>query len=343
MANGNYEIGEFGYGVRPNYAVSGQQPVQYSPRLLGDVNFRGGLDSDQFEKSSGGSALGTIATTTALGAAAAGATGFTLMSNPIEVVKDAETGETSLKVKEGFWNTFDKVKYQNTLEQLTYDAKSEALKEFAVNPEQYAAVEKLAKAENLESLSEEVRNSLPKEIQTPEAAQELVTKAEPKLQAIDTKKIVEEAQRQFRIDSAELSMNRVKNYETLIERLKELKPEATQEEIKAFLEENKSLFTIKDEAALAKHLEKMAELNQAELLETVQEAQQANADRLAAYTDGILENVDKKTGKLLEEASESTKKLFGEFKISQLKRYGKIGALAGLGIGSILALTKRNS
>ena len=213
-------------------------------------------------------------------------------------------------------------------------AKAEALSEFNVTPSQYEAVEKLAKAKDLESLSEEVRNALPKEIQTPEAAKELVAKAKPKLEAIDMAKITEDVDREFKASSIQKSIDRVKNFTTLEERIKTLKPDATAEEIKAFLEENKSLLGIKDEAKLAKELEFLGEYNQAQLLEEIQEMKAVNAERVATHTESVLKNVEKESGKLVEGAEKEMTKLFGKFKIAQLQKYGIWGA----GIGATLGL-----
>ena len=328
MTNDNYDVSNLNARCMQGYGVRNSQAAQYNPRLLGDVNFRGELAQDQFERSSG-SGLGTLVTSAALGGAAGAATGFTLLGNPIEKGKDGE-----LKVKEAFWKTYDKATYDTMLQTEINAAKAEALSEFNVTPAQYEAVEKLAKAKDLESLPEVVRDALPKEIQTPEAAKELVTKAEPKIQAIDMKKITEEVDKAFKQESVQKVADRVKNFTTLEERIKALKPDATSDEIKAFLEENKSLLGIKDEAKLAKELERLGECNQKELLEFCDMVQDANKTELAKHTENVLKNVEKESGKLVEGAEKEMTKLFGKFKIAQLQKYGIWGA----GIGATLGL-----
>ena len=320
MTNDNYDVSNLNARCMQGYGVRNSQSAQYNPRLLGDVNFRGDLAQDQFERSSG-SGLGTLVTSAALGGAAGAATGFTLLGNPIEKGKDGE-----LKVKEAFWKTYDKATYDTMLQTEINAAKAEALSEFNVTPSQYEAVEKLAKAKDLESL--------PEEIQTPEAAKELVAKAEPKIQAIDMKKITEEVDKAFKHESVQRAADRVKNFTTLEERIKALKPDATKDEIKAFLEENKSLLGIKDEAKLAKELERLGECNQKELLEFCDMVQDANKTTLAKHTENVLKNVEKESGKLVEGAEKGITKLFGKFKIAQLQKYGIWGA----GIGATLGL-----
>ena len=332
MTNDNYDVSNLNARCMQGYGVRNLQVAQYNPRLLGDVNFRGELAQDQFEKSSGGSGFGTLITSAALGGAAGAATGFTLLGNPIEKTKDG------LKVKDAFWKTYDKATYDGLMQTEINCAKNEALKEFGVTLNQYEAVEKLAKAKNLESLSDEVKNALPKEIQTPEAAQELVAKAEPKFQAIDMAKITENVDEAFKQSSVQRASDRVKNFTTLEERIKTLKPDATKDEIKAFLEENKSLLGVKDEAKLAKHLEFFGELNQQELLKEIQNIKAVNAESVAKHTENVLKNVEKESGKLVEGAEKEMTKLFGKFKMSQLQKYGIWGAVAGatLGLFSLL-------
>lgn len=331
MAGENYDV-NLSKRCMQGYQAAIPQAAQYNPRLLGDVNFRGELAQDQFEKSSGGSGFGTLITSAALGGAAGAATGFTLLGNPVEKTKDG------LKVKDAFWKTYDKATYDALLQTEINCAKAEALSEFGVNTIQYDAVEKLAKAKNLESLSEEVRKALPENIQTPEAAKELVAKAEPKLQAIDVAKITENVDEAFKQNSVQRASDRVKNFTTLEERIKTLKPDATKDEIKALLEENKSLLGIKDEAKLAKHLEFFGELNQQELLEEIQNIKATNAERVAKHTENVLKNVEKESGKLAEGAEKEMTKLFGKFKMAQLQKYGIWGAVAGatLGLFSLL-------
>ena len=334
MTSENYDV-NLNKRCMQAYSTQNPQVIQYNPRLLGDVNFRGDLAQDQFERSSG-SGFGTFVTSAALGGATGAALGFTLLGNPIEKVKDGDN--VSYKVKESFWKTYDKATYDTLMQTELNCAKTEALKEFGVNLNQYEAVEKLAKAKDLESLSEEVRKALPENIQTPEAAKELVTKAEPKLKAIDMEKITKEVDKAFKYSSVQRSIDRVKNFTTLEERVKALKPEATAEEIKALLEENKSLLGIKNEAALTKQLENLSKCSQPKLLEVVQALKQKDADKVAKHTEEILKNINKESGKLVEGAEKEVTKLFGKFKMAQLQKYGLWGAAAGatLGLFSLL-------
>ena len=81
MTQENYDVSNLNARCLQGYAARNPQVAQYNPRLLGDVNFRGELAQDQFERSSG-SGFGTLVTSAALGGAAGAATGFTLLGNP---------------------------------------------------------------------------------------------------------------------------------------------------------------------------------------------------------------------------------------------------------------------
>ena len=318
-----------------NAAYSAQSYVpQYTPRaqyraIANSPQFTSTNETDTFESS--GSRVGSGLLYTAGGAGAGAAAGYWLLGNPI-----SET-EEGLKVNEKFYKSIDNAMLERDISDALKAAELEKLKAQQINSkEEFEALKKLANAESLEKLPDEVKNGLPKNVTTPEAARELVQKAEAEIAKIDKSAIVKNTKEAF---SKQVNYNEIlqssKNFEKLEAEIGKLADDIKPSELKEFITKNKNLFNIKGEdSVVAAEIERLSKLGKAELLKKVKEAGTCEKEVLKMLDDAILTTVSKETKSFIAEAPELIKNAAKEFKWSQAKQYGLWGA--GIAFGAYL-------
>lgn len=319
--NGNYNTQVYA----PQYA----QRVQYARRPVQPQFGQG--EADSFEHSSGGG-LGKGLLYTGLGTFGAGATGYFLNGNPIS------ESEGNLKINEKFYTALDNAMLESKITKAISAAELKAIKDAGISSkEELEALKKLAAAENIESLSEEAKKALPKNITTPEAANNLVQKAETALKDLDKNSIATKAKETYLKETKEIKYsdlpNKIKNLTSVEEGLKALKDDVKPDELKNFITDNKELFGIKgDEAAVTSKIEEMSKLGKKDLLKMVTEAKLDNQKALEYVDKSITKHISKETKALAEGAPEYLKNAFKEFKWSQAKTMGMWGAATGFGL-----------
>ena len=309
--NGNYNA--------QAYAPQYSQRVQYS-RKSSAPQF-GQSEPDSFEHT-GGFSLGKGLMYGTVGAVGAGAAGYFLNGNPI-----TET-DGKIQVNEKFYQAYDNAIVEREVTETIKTAETEAIQKVGVaSREELEALKKLAAAENLEALPEEVKKALPKNITTPEAAKELVQKAEAEIGKIDKTAIVKTVKENLANTSSKAIMNDIKNLTSFEEGLKNLPKEVTPEELKKFVMENRELIGIKgEEAEITKEIEEVCKKGREALLKEVQEGKVDKQAILNEANETILKNVNKETKSLIEGAPDYLKNAFKEFKWSQAKKLGLWGA-----------------
>lgn len=327
MAIENY-AGNYGYNYAPQYTPRTQYQRGAAPQ------FGNGEGYDSYQSSGGGVVGG--ATYTALGAGAGGAAGYFLMGNPIS------EGENGLKVNERFYKALDNAIIEEKVSTAIKSAETEALNAVNIaNHEEYNALKKLANAQNLDALPDEVKNALPKDVTTPDAAKELVTKAEAELAKVDKTTIAKSTKEAYIAEyyTNSESLNLAKNFEKAETELAKLADDVKPNELKEFISKNKELFGIKgEEAAVTAEIERLSNLGKADLLKYIGDKKAVQQKLLAETDKTILSNINKESKALIEEAPDVLKNAFKEFKWSQAKRFGLWGGATALGAYLISSL-----
>lgn len=319
------------YGQNYNYQYAAPR-VQYR-RNVANPNFGNGSEADTYQSSGGGLMNGLIYT--GLGAGAGGAAGYYLMGNPIS------EGENGLKVNEKFYQSLDNAMLEEKIGKAVNAAELEKLQSVNIaSKEEFEALKKLAKAEGLEKLPDEVKNALPKEITTPQAAQELVTKAEAEIAKIDKSAIAKTTKETFlKNGTYKEILETTKKFEKLDTEIAKLADDIKPNELKEFITKNKELFNIKgEEAAVTAEIERLSQLGKKELLENVKNLNDTWKNALKYLDETVLAHVNQETKSLAAEAPEFLKNAFKEFKWSQAKQFGLWGAATALGAYVISSL-----
>lgn len=306
------------------YAQSENVP----PQLLGGVRMHEQPAQDCYEKSGNGIGTGVLAT--AGGATVGGAVGYYLKGNPVSIA------DNKLILNENFVKTYDAAKLEEYTNKIIEKRKLNALSSLGIKDlKEYDAIKQLATAEKIEDLAEDVRKNLPKEITTPEAANEFMKKAEPKLAKVDPSKIRETAKKSFMLNySKEALQTKINNFNAMEESLTKLGKDATPEQLKEFINSNKSKFGIANEKRLNSYVQKLSKMTQEELLNEIKAKNTGFKTAFQQYSESVLRHVDSKDGKLLKNASKEITEMFKNFKWSQAKRLG----LWGAGFGALFSL-----
>ncbi len=273
--------------------------------------FRGQLEADTFESSSGPGLIGTTAIAGA-GGAAAGAGGYYLASNPI---KDLEAKTLNPE----FYATMDKAKLDKILQKET----------------KIYNLAQLAKAKDFDSLPENVKQYLTQNklnTLTPQQAQEAlrISGINPaNYENLDD--VLRAAKENFK------GMQYHANVLSTTGVFEEINNAKNLDELKAVIAKNKKVFAINGatEAEITQKVEQLAAKGNAGVIEELNTLKNTATDYMVKQENKIFQHVDPKTGKLLENADTGIKELFKNFKWQQAKKYGKWGALAA-GTGALL-------
>lgn len=324
-----------------NYAGGyGQSYVpQYTSRTASQQRFCGNNTHSETvapETHEGaGSGIGAVGYTL-LGGGAGAVAGYYLMGNPIS------EGENGLKVNERFYKAYDTAIIEGEISKAIKTAEVEALQASGIaSHEELNALKKLAAAESLESLPEEVKNALPKEVTTPDQAKNLVTKAEGELTKIDKSTIAkatkESYERTYYTITEHLKYSQ--NYEKAGNELAKLADDIKPNELKEFITKNKELFNLKgEEAAVTAEIEYLSNLGKDELIKYVDNEKWYHSNGLLETDRTILSNVSKESKSLIADAPETLKNAFKNFKWSQAKQFGLWGAATAFGAYALASL-----
>ena len=314
-----------GNGNNVRYVPQSSQRVAYANQgAMINPNLNQ-VENDSFERSGGGG-LGTTLTYAGLGGVGGGALGYFFNGNPIT------EAEGNLQVNEKFYHAYDNAILEGEITNAISKAELDAIKKAGVtSKEELDALRKLAAAENLEALPEEVKKALPKGVTTPDAASKLVQKAEGEMTKIDKAGIAKGIHE--KTGSIKNLTDKIKNLTSVEEGLKALPDNVTKEELKKYISDNRELFGIKgEESKVTQEIEELSKLSKKELLEKVTN-RKVNLQKIVDNANkNITKNINKETKALIEEAPEYLKKAFKEFKWSQAKSYGLWGA--GLAAGA---------
>lgn len=277
----------------------------------GSPAFRGQLEADTFESSSGPGLLGTAATA-AVGGAGAGATGYYFFSNPIK-----DVGAKTLNPE--FYKTIDAANLAKKLELET--------KRFNIA--------QLAKATDFDSLPDSVKQYFTANniaIRKPQQAQAVLTAANlnpANYENLDD--VLKNATSRFK--GMQYHANIFAN-NGLFEEVNNAK---NIDELKAVITKNKEFFGITGttEAEIAQKVERLAAKGNSGVIDEINTLKDAAKNYMQKQEGKIFSHIDPKTGKLLDTADDTVKQLFKDFKWQQAKKYGKWGAIAA-GTGALL-------
>ncbi len=302
------------------YNQQSAQRIAYSNRSRNNPSFKQAQESDSFERSDRGGGLGRTLMYVGLGGAGGAALGYYFNGNPIT------EAEGKLNVNEKFYPAYDNAIMESKITKAISDAELNAIKEAGINSkEELEALRKLAAAENIEALSQDVRKALPKNITTPEAASKLVQEAEAEIAKIDKSAIAKGISE--KTGSIKALTDKIKNLTSFEEGLKTLPDNPKSEELKKFITDNKELLGIKgDEATVTREIEEYSKLGKNGLLNKIAGMKKNTTSIVENVNGKIIENIDGETKALKKESPEYLKNAFKNFKWSQAKTYGLWGA-----------------
>ena len=316
------------YGAGAQNAYMGGVPQQMMAAQTGGfpVQMQGQLKEDTFQKSSPGG-LGVIAATAGAGAAAGAGLGGFFLNNP---VTKGEGGK--LVINPDVYKNYDDNLIDKAIKDAIDEKELSKIKDAGVSSkEEYEALKKLADAESFDKLPDDVKSKLKDStIKTPDDAKKKVETIKEAFGKLDRAKIAEDAAK----DVKGLVGNKVEflnNYEATQKALKDLGTKATPEQLEEFIRNNEKMFglTGKSEDEIAKEIDRLKKMKPKEIAKELADNKTSFETIVKDARTKILGAVDTKTGKLSEGASNEMKEVFKNFKISQAKKYGKWGALAG--------------
>lgn len=312
-----------------------QMPTQ--GQMQGQPVFQGYQQpqADTFQKS-GSSGFGTGLKLGAVAGLGTGAGVYFFGTNPI---KDGKVDENLIKIINN--KSVKDLKLDIAKELYAQKAKPTFDTLGIKDLEQYNAIKKLANAEKLEDLPEDVRKLLPDDIKTPADAKATVELAKPELDKIDIKKIAEQSNKAVNNKySIEHNANQLKRFEAIKTKIEALPKDAKVEDLKKFFIDNAETFNLKgSKEEIAAKAEKIAEkhVTKEHLLNLYQgriDTKKEYIDSLKSkYSDVVKNNWDESKKALKEGTPKEITEAFKSFKWNKALKFGGIAAAASLVIG----------
>ncbi len=291
--------------------------------------------TDTFERS--GSGLSTGLKLAAIGGLGTGAGVYFFGTNPI---KDGKVNESLIRSisQEGF----EKLKAEAYKELFEQKAKATFDSLEVKNLEQYNAIKKLATANKLEDLPEDIRKLLPDNIKTPKEAKDLVDLAKPELDKIDTKKLQTQAEKIVNNLSLENNTKQLTKLENIKSKIEKLPKDAKVDDLEKFFIDNSETFNLKGtNAEIAEKAKKIAAKHgtKENLLNLYQNRINTRKkyieDLKNGFADTIKEQWDDTAKAFKKDTPDAIKNIYKNFKWKTAGKWAAIAAGAGLVLGCL--------